>query len=65
MNAKRISVGGNIAPGETKKCWRKEKIEILWGNGSCSGVRPTLYLDPSVYIIEGDGSMDTPFIIAL
>ena len=35
------------------------------GNGSCSGVRPTLYLDPSVYIIEGDGSMDTPFIIAL
>lgn len=25
------------------------------GNGSGSGIRPTLYLDPSVYIIEGDG----------
>ena len=25
------------------------------GNGSGSGIRPTLYLDPSVYIIEVDG----------
>lgn len=29
------------------------------------GVRPVLYLDSSVYIIDGDGSLDKPYIIGM
>ena len=30
-----------------------------------SGARPVLYLDSSVYVIDGDGSLDNPYIIGM
>ena len=38
---------------------------ILQGGTSGYGVRPNLYLNDSVYIIDGDGSYENPYIIGM
>ena len=36
-------------------------LRVNWGNG----VRPVLYLDASVYKIDGEGTLDKPYIIGM
>ena len=37
----------------------------LYGSGTGYGARPVLYLDASVYKIDGEGTLDKPYIIGM
>ncbi len=38
---------------------------VLSGTTSVFDIKPTLYLDSSVYVIDGDGSLEDPYIIGM